>query len=72
MFDGEICMLASDPEPDGEYREWSASRDRFLAGLRDRDSTTVKQGWQKDYTLAAKDTKPQAHEFRVNTSDTTG
>jgi hypothetical protein len=64
QFAGEIRALASDPELDGKYRAWSASRDRFLDGLKAREPAFVEQGWQKDYMLGAKEKKPQFGVFR--------
>jgi uncharacterized protein DUF6065 len=62
-FRGEIRMLEGDREFENKFREWSASRDRFLAGLEKGKPEVVAQGWQKDYMQNAKDKKPVAHPF---------
>jgi hypothetical protein len=53
-FDGEVIMLETNPETNSKFREWSASRDRFLLGLQGGEPEVVEQGWQKDYVHAAK------------------
>ena len=63
MFRGEFRMLESDRELENKFREWSASRDRFLSGLEKGKPEAVAQGWQKDYMQNAKDKKPLAHPF---------
>jgi Family of unknown function (DUF6065) len=68
MFRGEFRMLEADREFKNKFREWSASRDRFLAGLRKGKPEVLAQGWQKDYMQAAKDKKPLAHPFANETS----
>ena len=49
-FVPEIVPLSDDPDLTAKYREWSASRDSFNAGLRVQGSDARKSGWQKDYT----------------------
>jgi hypothetical protein len=56
-FEAEILPLESDPDLQQKYRGWSASRDRFITGLHEQNPTTVKEGWQKDYMLAAHEKK---------------
>src|SRR5881227_1096539 len=63
MFRGELRMLKADREFENKFREWSASRDRFLSGLEKGKPEVVAQGWQKDYMQTAKDKKPLAHPF---------
>ena len=63
MFRGEFRMLKADREFENKFREWSDSRDRFLAGLDKGKPEVVAQGWQKDYMHTAKDKKPVAHTF---------
>jgi hypothetical protein len=67
-FHGEFRMLETDRELENKFREWSASRDRFLWGLAKRKPEVVAQGWQRDYTQAAKDKKALAHPFTNQTS----
>ena len=62
-FDGEIIMLEANPELDSKFREWSASRDHFLFGLKTRKPEIVQQGWQKDYVRTARDTKVRLAAF---------
>ena len=69
-FRGEIRMLEGDREFENKFREWSASRDRFLAGLEKGKPEMVAQGWQKDYMQNAKDKKPVAHPFANERSST--
>jgi len=45
----QIRRLSSDPARQTRFQTWSARRASFLAGLADRDSEAVAQGWQKDY-----------------------
>ncbi|HEU0210267.1 MAG TPA: DUF6065 family protein [Candidatus Udaeobacter sp.] len=68
MFRGELHMLKADPGFEKRFREWSASRHRFLAGLEKGEPEVVAQGWQKDYMRTAKDKKPLAHPFANETS----
>jgi hypothetical protein len=63
MFEGEILPLSADPELHKKYGEWSASRDKFLKGLRERDPAAIKEGWQKDYTRLSNSTKVHVPEF---------
>ena len=70
MFRGEFRMLESDQELEKKFREWSASRDRFLSGLEEGKPEAVAQGWQKDYMQNAKDKKPVAHPFANERSST--
>ena len=63
MFRGEFRMLEADREFENKFREWSASRDRFLSGLEEGTPEAVAQGWQKDYMQTAKEKKPLAHPF---------
>jgi len=56
-------MLSSNPELESKYREWSVSRERFLKGLQDGEPDFVRQGWQKEYTLASKSKKPRVGVF---------
>ena len=56
-FSGELRALESNPEFEKQYREWSASRDRFLLGLEKEKPHIVAQGWQKDYFQDAKGEK---------------
>jgi hypothetical protein len=58
-FEAEILPLESEPDLQQKYRDWSASRDRFITGLNQSDPTIVKEGWQKDYMLAAHEKKLQ-------------
>jgi hypothetical protein len=62
-FRGELRTLESNREFEKKFREWSASRDRFLLELNKGKPETVAQGWQKDYMRTAKDKKPLAHPF---------
>jgi hypothetical protein len=63
-------MLECEREFEKKFREWSASRDRFLSGLEEGKPEVVAQGWQKDYMQAAKDKKSLAHPFTNGTSST--
>jgi hypothetical protein len=56
-FRGELRALESNKELEKEYREWSASRERFLVGLQKEKPHIVAQGWQKEYFQAAKGEK---------------
>ena len=67
MFHGEFHMLEADRELENKFRQWSASRDRFLSGLEKGKPEVVAQGWQKDYMQNAKDKKPLAHPFANET-----
>jgi hypothetical protein len=69
MFRGEFRMLETDRELENKFREWSASRDRFLVGLEKGKPEVVAEGWQKDYTRAAKQKRPLAHSFTNAMSD---
>jgi hypothetical protein len=68
MFRGEFRMLETDRELKNKFREWSASRDRFLVGLKEGKPEVVEEGWQKDYMRASKQKKPLAHPFTNATS----
>jgi Family of unknown function (DUF6065) len=63
MFRGEFRMLEADREFGNKFREWSASRDRFLSGLETGKPEVVAQGWQRDYMQTAKEKKPLAYPF---------
>src|SRR5438132_1306676 len=63
MFRGEFRMLEADRKFENKFREWSASRDRFLSGLEEGKPEVVAQGWQRDYMQTAKEKKPLAHPF---------
>jgi hypothetical protein len=63
MFRGELRMLKADREFENKFREWSASRNRFVSELEKGKPEVVAQGWQKDYMQTAKDKKPLAHPF---------
>lgn len=67
-FRGEFRMLKSDREFENKFREWSASRERFLSALEEGKPEVVAQGWQKDYLQTAKDKKPLANPFANETS----
>ncbi len=70
-FGAELRMLESDPELEKKYQEWSASRDRFLLGLRKEKPPIVAQGWQKEYLHNAKgERKSLAHPFANESSST--
>lgn len=56
-FRGELRALESNKALEKEYREWSASRERFLVGLAKEKPHVVAQGWQKDYFHGAKGEK---------------
>jgi hypothetical protein len=63
-FRGELRALESNKDLEKEYREWSASRERFLVGLEKGKPHVVAQGWQKDYFQGAKgEKKSLAHPF---------
>jgi hypothetical protein len=63
-FRGELRSLESNPEFEKKYREWSASRDRFLFGLEKEKPHIVAQGWQKEYFQEARgEKKSLAHPF---------
>ena len=70
MFRAELRMLKSDREFENKFREWSASRKRFLSALKEGKPDVVAQGWQKDYMKTAKDKKPVAHPFANETLGT--
>jgi len=70
VFRGEFRMLECERELEKKFREWSASRDRFLSGLEKGKPEMVAQGWQKDYMQAAKEKKSLAHPFTNGTSST--
>jgi hypothetical protein len=53
-FRGELRALESNKDLEKKYREWSATRERFLVGLEKEKPHVVAQGWQKDYFQAAK------------------
>ena len=44
MFRGEFRMLEADRKFENKFREWSASRDRFLSGLEEGKPEVVAQG----------------------------
>lgn len=50
----EVLKLSDDPELDGQYRQWSASRDAFHAAIKRGDIDAMKNGWQGDYYRTAK------------------
>jgi hypothetical protein len=56
-FHGELRTLESNREFEKKYREWSASRDRFLFGLEKEKPHIVAQGWQKEYFQGARGEK---------------
>jgi hypothetical protein len=56
-FHGELRSLESNPGFEKKYREWSASRDRFLFGLEKEKPHIVAQGWQKEYFHGARGEK---------------
>lgn len=56
-FRGELRALESNKDLEKKYLEWSASRERFLAGLEKEKPHVVAQGWQKDYFQGAKGEK---------------
>jgi hypothetical protein len=56
-FHGELRSLESNPEFEKKYREWSASRDRFLFGLEKEKPHIVAEGWQKEYFQGARGEK---------------
>jgi hypothetical protein len=56
-FRGELRALESNKDLEKEYRDWSASRERFLVGLEKEKPHIVAQGWQKDYFQGAKGEK---------------
>jgi hypothetical protein len=56
-------MLEANPELDNKFREWSASRDHFLSGLKTGKPEIVEQGWQKDYVRTARGTKVRIAAF---------
>ena len=56
-------MLESEPSLQTKFRDWSDSRDRFLAGLDKEKPEIVAEGWQKDYLRAAKAKNSIAHPF---------
>ena len=45
----EICSLASNPELQASYTQWSQSRERFLKELPKPDSEAKREKWQKTY-----------------------
>src|SRR5690606_33114809 len=49
LFEPVVRDLAENPGLDAAYRAWSASRSRFLAGLRTLEPEAVAIKWQKDY-----------------------
>src|SRR6266571_7866733 len=63
MFHGEVRSLESDRELENKFRQWCASRDRFLLDLQKRRPQALAQGWQKDYMQNANDKKPLARPF---------
>lgn len=63
MFRGKFRMLEADRDLENKFREWSDSRDEFLAGLEKGKPEALAQGWQRDYTQTAKDKKLLAHPF---------
>lgn len=48
-FEPEIRNIAENPALEAGHAVWSASRARFLAGLRTREPEAVATRWQKDY-----------------------
>jgi hypothetical protein len=63
MFRGEFRRLEANKELENKFREWSASRHRFLSALKNGEPEVVARRWQKDYPQTAKDKKPLAHPF---------
>jgi hypothetical protein len=49
----EICDFADDPALKAAFDEWRRRRLEFNARLAERDSETVKQGWQRHYLQGA-------------------
>lgn len=75
-FRGELRALESNKDLEKEYRDWSASRERFLVGLEKEKPHVVAQGWQKDYFQGAKGEKkslarPFANEISWMETDAT-
>jgi hypothetical protein len=68
MFRGEFRSLESDQGFENKYRQWCASRDRFLLDLQKGTPQVLAQGWQKDYMQNANDKKPLAYPFVNETS----
>jgi hypothetical protein len=63
-FRGELRALESNKDLEKSYREWSASRERFLVGLEKEKPHVVAEGWQKEYFQGAKgEKKLVAHPF---------
>lgn len=62
-FEPEIAALASERELHVKYAEWSAGRGEFIEGLDKRDEKFVKEGWEKDYFRAGRETKLTVPEF---------
>lgn len=44
-----IKPIASEPDVEREYRQWSQSRNDFNSRLRQNDPEALAQGWQKNY-----------------------
>jgi hypothetical protein len=63
-FEATIEPLTSDRELHVKYAEWSAGRDKFIVGLKEREEKVVKEGWEKDYFRASHETKVSVPEFR--------
>ena len=72
-FVPRVQYIGTNPELEGQYRKWEASRAGFLTGLQARDPAAVAQGWQKDYFQGKTPTGQSfdSHQTRLNVKEFT-
>jgi hypothetical protein len=69
-FDTELRSLASNPELERNYLEWSDRRARFNQGLKQADSPEAKQGWERDYFRGRfEGVEAPQHQTKLNLND---
>jgi hypothetical protein len=63
-----IVEIEDDPDVANAYREWTESRNRFLAGLGAAEEDAVKERWQKHYFRgsAPDGTKAPVHQTKLH------
>jgi hypothetical protein len=67
-FEPRIVEIEDDPDVANAYREWTESRNRFLAGLGAAEEDAVKERWQKHYFRgsAPDGTKAPVHQTKLH------
>ncbi len=63
-FEPEIRDVTTDPKLKADFERWSQSRSTFLDDLKTPESQAVEEGWQRDYTKMAQQTKLKVRPFK--------